>query len=188
MRTGVSLSLAVILLGVLLAAPGSGQQQAGSWGPLTGIKEIGIRVPISGAIPGDAEGLDPRILHYMVRDFLTPRAPGISIVSASSAFRLEVRFSFRHIPPGSEEGVGFLILSHGWLESVEEKLAERDYAGAGPSPLHTVEGLKLWTSAPSYSFVEDEGDLRGEVNKLVEIHMNRFLDAWFRDNADLTRS
>jgi hypothetical protein len=66
---------------------------------------------------------------------------------------------------------------------MEEKLAERNYTGTDPPPLHSVKGLKIWNSAPEYSFAEEESDIKGEVGKLVEIHLNRFLDAWFEDNA-----
>jgi hypothetical protein len=174
---------AAILTAFLPARPAAAQEDTGRWGPLTGIRELGIRVPVSGELVGEIEGTDPSTLHYSVRDFLVPRAPGISVVTGNPPFRLQVRFSFRKIPPESEETSGILVLSWSWLESREERLADREYEGGDPPPLHTVERMRLWNSSPAFTFVEDPAYIQGEIGKLIETHLNRFLDAWFRDNA-----
>ncbi len=174
---------AAILTGSLPAGPVWAQEDTVRWGPLTGIRELGIRVPVSGELVGEIEGTDPSTLHYSVRDFLVPRAPGISVVTGNPRFRLQVRFSFREIPPESEGESGILVLSWSWLESREERLADREYDGGDPPPLHTVERLRLWNSSPAFIFVEDPVYIQGEIGKLIETHLNRFLDAWFRDNA-----
>lgn len=148
-------------------------------GTLSGIQRVGIRIPMRGEVV-----LDLREMFMEARDFLTPRAPGITFGSRGSQGTLEVTFDVMRIPPETDEQVGMVLISWGSFASRSDRLVERQHSGSGDAPIHDVEGLVLWKSAPRYNWIEDESDLPKYVTEQMQFHLNDFLDEWFRDNVN----
>lgn len=150
-------------------------------GTLSGIQRVGIRIPMRGEVV-----LDLREMFMEARDFLTPRAPGITFGSRGSQGTLEVTFDVMRIPPETDEQVCMVLISWGAFASRSDRLVERGSAGSGGTgevPIREVEGLVLWNSAPRYNWIEDESDLPKYVTEQLQFHLNDFLDEWFRDNV-----
>ncbi|MFC1540026.1 hypothetical protein ACFL41_00890 [Gemmatimonadota bacterium] len=147
-------------------------------GTLTGIETIGLRVPSQGTYR-----MDVRAMYFEARDFLTPRATGITIESRENQGTLEVSFEVIQLPPQREEPAGWLLISWGVFASRSDQLAERGHAGPGEAPLKEVVGLVLWQSEPEHAWFEDESELSGHVTEQIQAHLNDFLDEWFRDNV-----
>ncbi len=171
--------IAILITSAVLTSSATGiRLQHPRKGTLTGIKRVGIRIPMQNEVV-----LDLREMFMEARDFLTPRAPGITFGSRGSQGTLEVTFDVMRIPPWGDEKSGMVLISWGSFVSRVDRIVEREYAGEGEPPAHEVEGLLLWQSSPEYTWFEDEVELQKYFTEQLQFHLNDFLDEWFRDNV-----
>ncbi len=178
-RRTLSLSCLIAATLILTAAEIPDYQfQRQMKGTLTGIETIALRVPSMGSYQMDVRGM-----FYEARDFLTPRASGITIDSRENQGTLEVSFEVIPLPPQREEPAGWLLISWGVFASRSDHLAERGHSGPGETPLKEVVGLVLWQSEPTHTWFEDESNLSDHVAEQMQAHLNDFIDEWFRDNV-----
>jgi hypothetical protein len=148
-------------------------------GTLTGIERAGLRIPGG----GEYQLLDVRAMYYEARDFITPRAPGITFTGRDNQGSLSVNFEVRQVPPQVSEPTGWVLISWGSFSSRRDRLADRRPSSSEEVRLNEVEGLVLWHSSLQYSFVDDVSDLPRFITEQMQHHLNDFLDEWFRDNV-----
>jgi len=147
-------------------------------GTLTGIDRAALR------IPGDGPGLlDVRAMYYEARDFITPRAPGITFSGRDNKGTLEVSFIVRQVPPHVDVAAGWVLISSGLFASRSDQLLPRGRSGSEEATPQEVTGLILWQKGPEISWVEDVSDLPRYITEQMQVHLNDFLDEWFRDNV-----
>lgn len=176
-RLFLSCTITPLLLLSASTAP-AGHYQYRMEGTLTGIERVGIRIP-----GGGHDRVDVQAMYYEARDFLTPRAPGITFGGRDIQGSLEVSFTVRQVPPQRDEAAGWILVSWGFFASKTDRLIERGRSGSEESQVNEVKGLVLWHSEPEISWVDDETELTRFITEQMQFHLNDFLDEWFRDNV-----